>query len=156
MEKTELKNILDKHKTWLISNGNKGEKASLLGANLEGADLRKANLSGAYLREADLFGANLEGANLEGADLSRANLKGANLKGANLKDAIMPLFCKYYVSQIDFTNIKIGCKTKTIAEWDEWFAGDEIYDTPRGTEAFKLIQANYEAAKAYLNFINTH
>jgi hypothetical protein len=45
--------------------------------------------------------------------------------------------------------IHIGCKTKTIPEWDAWFAGDEVFGTPRNTEAFKLIRANYEAVKAF-------
>src|SRR5690606_27121006 len=47
----------------------------------------------------------------------------------------------------------IGCKTKTIAEWDEWFAGSDEYETPRGTEKFALIQAQYEAIKAYHNYM---
>jgi hypothetical protein len=45
--------------------------------------------------------------------------------------------------------VSIGCKTGTIQEWDDWFAGSEEYETPRGTEEFDLIQANYEAIKAF-------
>ncbi len=109
--------------------------------------------------------ANLEGANLEGANLEGANLRGANLRGANLEDAKMPIFCKWSVSFIcqkekfedntlETVLIKIGCKyPQTIAWWDEWFASDKVFDTPRDTLDFKLIRANYEAMKAYLSIV---
>ena len=75
MNKEKLKEILDKHKKWLIHKDS-GVRADLRRANLRGADLRRANLSGANLRRADL-----SGANLSEADLRRANLSGANLRG---------------------------------------------------------------------------
>ena len=78
MNKEKLKEILDKHKKWLIHKDS-GVRADLRRANLRGADLRRANLSGANLRRADL-----SGANLSEADLRRANLSGANLRGADL------------------------------------------------------------------------
>jgi len=40
--------------------------------------------------------------------------------------------------------------TKTVAEWDEFFAGEEVFDTPRGTEAFELIRKSYAAARGYV------
>ena len=52
-----IKNILEKHKIWLETNGADGERA-----NLEVADLEGANLWGAYLRGAHLSGADLWGA----------------------------------------------------------------------------------------------
>lgn len=58
MTKSELNEILEKHRKWL-NDEEGGEKATLRGANLRQANLRQANLSGADLRVADLNGANL-------------------------------------------------------------------------------------------------
>jgi len=73
MNKEKLKEILDKHKKWLIHKDS-GVRADLRRANLRGADLRRANLSGANLRRADLSGANLSGANLSGANLCEVRI----------------------------------------------------------------------------------
>jgi uncharacterized protein YjbI with pentapeptide repeats len=111
----KLKKILENHRRWLNSEGQKGQRAVLANAalveadlyaaylsrvNLEGADLRGADLAEADLYEANfqdanmvdavlewasLDGANLKGATLQGADLRWANLEGANLTGANLR-----------------------------------------------------------------------
>ena len=78
MNKEKLKEILDKHKKWLMLKDG-GVCADLSGANLSGADL-----SGADLSRANLSGADLSGADLSEADLRRANLSGANLRGADL------------------------------------------------------------------------
>lgn len=91
MTKTELSNILEKHKKWLNgeSDGKMAifYKADLRGMNLHEVDFYMANLYEADLRGADLSGANLNGANLYGADISRANLDGANLYGADIREA---------------------------------------------------------------------
>jgi hypothetical protein len=96
MNKEKLKEILDKHKKWLMLKdggacANLSEAdlsgADLSGADLRGADLIGANLHGADLRGADLRGANLHGANLSGADLCGADLCGASLSGASLSGA---------------------------------------------------------------------
>jgi nucleoid DNA-binding protein len=111
----KLKKILENHRRWLDSEGQKGQRAILAKAalaeadlyaaylsrvNLQGADLRGADLSEADLYEANLQdtnlvdailewasldGANLQGASLQGADLRWANLEGSNLTGANLR-----------------------------------------------------------------------
>lgn len=44
--------------------------------------------------------------------------------------------------------------SKTIEDWDEFFASDEVYSTERNTNDFKQIQAVYESYKAYLTFLN--
>ena len=91
MTRTELLEILERHRKWLA--GEAGvQRADLRGADLReadlrGADLREANLCGADLREADLREADLRYANLCGADLSEADLSGANLSGADLRGA---------------------------------------------------------------------
>ena len=129
-------------------------------ANLQRADLSYANLYGANLQGADLYGANLYGANLQGADFYGANLQGANLQGAdlygaNLQGADLPIFSKWGVSIIDNKIIKIGCKEKTIEDWDLFFASTKEFDTKRGTAEFKQIEAMYLAHKAYLTHLNS-
>src|SRR5699024_706811 len=139
-------------------------RADLEGVNLYGADLRRVNLrrvnlrrvnlEGANLYGADLEGANLEGVNLEGADLRGANLEGANLyRAENTNKSHLPMYCKWNVSFFE-NKIKIGCKTKTIKEWDDFFKSDRIYDTQRNTEDFKRIEAVYLAHKTYYEFLN--
>jgi len=133
-------------------------RADLRGADLEGANLRGANLEGANLEGADLEGADLRGADLEGANLLRANLRGANLEGANLEGAenkdlaYLPQICKWPHAIIG-DKIKIGCKEKTILEWETFFNSGLEFDTSRGSEEFKQIQAIFESYKAYMNFL---
>jgi hypothetical protein len=110
------------------------DRSRLSGANLYGANLYGADLSGA-----DLYGANLYGADLSGADLSWADLSWANL----------PIFSKWSLSHTTDGVIKIGCRAKTVEEWDKWFSGNETFETPRDTPEFKRIQASYEAHKIY-------
>ena len=64
MTKSELNEILEKHRKWL-NDEEGGEKATL-----SGADLRRANLSGENLSGADLSWADLRRADLSVADLS--------------------------------------------------------------------------------------
>jgi len=138
-------------------------RADLSGAYLSGADLSGADLSGAYLSGADLSRANLSRAYLSGADLSRANLSraylsgadlsGADLSGADLSGADFQPFCKWRTSIKD-KEITIGCKTKSIDDWDIFFNSDLLYETKRNTEEFKKIQAVFESYKTYINFLN--
>ena len=133
--------------------------SNLRNADLEGADLRNADLEGADLRNADLINSNLRNAdlrnsNLEGADLRNSNLEGANLKGAKNKEtAILPIFCEWSYG-IKGDLIIIGCKQKTIEEWDIWFNSNDEYSTSRGTEEFKQIEAIYNALKYYYLTLN--
>ena len=55
-------------------------------------------------------------------------------------------FCKWKVFYCK-DSIKIGCYEKTIQEWDLWFAGSEVYKTPRDTDEFKRIYESYLLAK---------
>ena len=73
MEQAKLDKILDDHKEWLRTNGEKGQRADLSSADLRYANLRFADLS--Y------------------ADLSYADLSGANLRSANLDFSAFPLWC---------------------------------------------------------------
>ena len=65
------------------------------------------------------------------------------------------MYCKWRVCLVN-DQIKIGCKTKSVKDWDLFFASDEEYDTPRDTQDFKRIQACYLAYKAYLIFTLTN
>jgi Pentapeptide repeats (8 copies) len=115
-------------------------------ADLSGAYLSGADLSGAYLS-----GADLSGANLSGADLSGANLSGADLSGAYLSGAKTPIYCKWNVSIIDNSVIKIGCQEKLIKDWVEWFENShQVFETDRNSDDFKRIRASFYAHKAYV------
>ncbi len=138
--------------------------ANLCSADLSLADLSLADLSLANLSSANLRSAYLSSANLRSADLSSANLRSADLSSANLRSAYLslvknkegaylPTYCRWSHS-INGNKIQIGCKTKTIKEWDVFFASDKVYETERNTDDFKQIQAVYESYKAYLNFLN--
>jgi len=81
MEASKLKEILDQHRLWIVTNGVQGERADLKDADLRGASLYRADLRGA-----SLYRANLGGANLRGANLTRANLTGAILTGTILEN----------------------------------------------------------------------
>ncbi len=160
-EAESLKEFVENRKTDLSG-------ANLRFANLNGADLSEANLSVADLSEANLSKANLIGANLNGADLQWANLDKADLKWANLIDTKLrgtnlPIYSKNHVTfsvkspnatieniSLNDIQIKIGCKEKSIPEWDRWFDSEEEYETKRGTFEFRQIEAHYEAVKAYL------
>ena len=96
----------------------------------------------------------LEQAVKENANLEYANLRNANLRNAkNKKNAILPIFCKWsYGIKEDL--IVIGCKQKTIKEWDIWFNSNEEYSTRRNTDDFKQIEAVYNSLKSYYLTLN--
>ena len=140
------------------------ENAYLRNADLRYADLSNADLSNADLRYADLSNADLSNAYLRYADLSNANLSNAYLRNAylinadlsnakNKEQACLPIFCKWSHCIIG-NKIGIGCKEKTIEEWEVFFGSNEEYETSRNSEDFKQIQAVFEAYKGYLTFLN--
>ncbi len=96
--------------------------------------------------------ANLTGADLRDAYLRGANLTGANLTGADLRGANITMYCKWSVYEKN-GNIQIGCESKSIEEWDLWFDGSDEFDTKRGTEDFKRIEAVYLGYKSYLEHL---
>jgi len=85
MNQEELDHILQQHRLWLGSDGEKGKRADLWAADLRHADLRGADLRSTYLQGADLWDAVLRDADLRGADLQCANLWGADLRDADLQ-----------------------------------------------------------------------
>ena len=128
--------------------------ADLRSADLSSADLSSADLRSADLRSADLRSADLRSANLRSADLSSADLRSADLSSAENKElACIPMFCKWSVSLFG-EKIKIGCKEKSIEDWDVFFSGTQEFETKRGTGQFKQIEAVYLGYKAYLLHLN--
>ena len=86
ISKKELKNILEKHKRWLM-NEKDGKRANLSYTDLSNADLNYAELQYADLNYAELGFADLNHANLAKANLYHANLQFAELRFANLTSA---------------------------------------------------------------------
>ena len=68
-------------------------------------------------------------------------------KRQDLSDADLPAYHKWTVTWRTDGRITVGCKSKSIAEWDEWFASDEEYETPRNTADFERIEAAYQHAR---------
>ena len=159
MEQKELTRILDNHKLWLESNGEKGMRADLRDidltvvnleyavledANLTGADLRWASLKGvnlecASLRSADLIGAELIGANLKAADLIGANLRGADLsnavlKGANLTRARLVDACLRYANLVgaNLSNASLRCADLSGANVENAILPPSLDNLPEG------------------------
>ena len=138
MKKQELDKIIENHLEWL-RDSDKGQRAYLQGAYLQGA----------YLQGAYLQGADLQGAYLRGADL-----RGAYLRGADLEKTIiqLPNICKWEVTYNEYNekSLEIGCKEKTVKEWDKWFKSKEEYDTPRDSNEFKIIKLAFDTIKKAL------
>ena len=150
----QLAEIIAKHNQWFKGEQG-GERANLIGANLEGANLRDADLIGANLEGANLIDADLIGANLEGADLIDADLRGANLEGANLRGAIkIPMHCRWSFG-ITEGLIHIGCEKRSIEQWDVFFASTDVITTSRDTQKFKQIEAVYKGLRAYYLHLNS-
>lgn len=93
---SELKKILEKHNEWLVSGGNKGEKANLQGINFTDTKIRHVNFQSAELIETNFGSNDLSSTNLRDANLQDANLesvKGLSIKqlaGTNLQGAKLP------------------------------------------------------------------
>ncbi len=100
----DLAEALAKHKNYILSKGNAGQKidadkwilagVDFSGANLAGADLRKCEMKGSIFKDTELTDAILTDADLENADLAEAQgliseqLGGTNLRRAKLPEAI--------------------------------------------------------------------
>ncbi len=114
----ELDKILNNHKLWLSSGGQKGEKADLSYANLSSVDLSAVDLSSsdlscAYLSYANLSYANLHYAKLSYSNLSCSNLHYANLSYANLGHADLNYtdlsYANFSNANLDFSSFPLWC-----------------------------------------------
>ena len=108
-------------------------------------------------------------ANLSDANLSYANLSYANLSDANLSYAKhVPMHSRWEVSFTESPSlvVHIGCKTKSIAEWDAIFEriGESMnialsmFESPElgSNDDARKIRANYMAIRAYLVALGKH
>lgn len=83
----DLSAVLDRHRQWVGSGWELGQRADLHGRDLHAINLQGAMLADADLHRADLHDAALCAAELDGADLHRADLHGADLREADLQRA---------------------------------------------------------------------
>ena len=113
MEQAKLNKILDEHKLWLQTCGEKGKIADLRYAdlryvNLRSVNLRYADLRYADLRSADLSSADLSYADLRSADLSSADLRSADLSSVNLRSADLR-YADLRSVDLDFSAFPLWC-----------------------------------------------
>jgi len=119
----DLAEILDQHKIWVESGGEKGTRADLSNVNLAHADLTGVNLQGAALNKTKLQGADLSLANLRGtslvqADLRDTNLLGTELRGANLMGATLYGAEGLWVGRLGGTNLFDAVLPEAVATFD--------------------------------------
>ena len=81
----EFGSVLDRHRQWIGSGWEVGQRADLHGRDLHAADFSGALLTDADLHRADLHGAALRSADCDGADLHRADLHDADMRDADLQ-----------------------------------------------------------------------
>lgn len=176
ISKNEAIEILKNHQLWIKSEGKKGKRADLSGADLSRTNLKGLNLSGAIFRSIQWGGANCEredllivsfknanlsGVCLEGTDLSEVDFKGATLQGANLRNVNLD-FADF--GEADLTNatlegsnitgtsffnsklINTNLKSINATKLGNW---DEVY-----IETIQIDKNLY--AKFPLEFIETH
>jgi uncharacterized protein YjbI with pentapeptide repeats len=88
------------------------------------------------------------GKTLKEIDLSKKDLSGINFDNSR--------FYNNYLSKwnIGFDliskNIKIGCKEKTISEWNKWFKAKEKYEAEPGSKDYRLIENGFKMASKWL------
>ena len=78
----------------------------------------------------------------------RGTWKGGTWERGTWKDGKRKPMCRWSVYATPI-GVKIGCNEKTIKEWDDWFASNDVFETHRDSEQFKYIRACYESAKAF-------
>jgi len=133
---------------YLIWNGGDFLGGDFLGGDFRGGNFRGGNFRGGNFLGGDFLGGNFLGGNFLGGDFCGGNFRGGNFLGGTM----MP-HNKWRCGVESNGLIRIGCKVKSMQEWDSWFAGNETFSTPRGTKEFAKIQANYLAVKTYVIFL---
>jgi len=95
----------------------------------------------------------------EGGVWKSGRWEGGRWKGGIWKDGIWiggiwkggissPTRCKWHVLIDSKENkIHIGCESRTVEEWDAFFASDDTIETERDTEQFRRIEKAYKVAK---------
>lgn len=124
--------VLEDHLLWLQTRGDKGKRASLDKADLNGATLAGAELTNAGFRDSDLSDSQCKGAifasadmrrvEFSGAELTEANLSVANLRGANLR------LCQMGDVSLRGADLSGACLSGAILENTD-FSGAILLDT---------------------------
>jgi uncharacterized protein YjbI with pentapeptide repeats len=83
----ELYALLEQHKDWVESNGERGQRLELSDANFAGKDLAGVNFRDSILHQANFHRTELLLADFRGATLAQADFREANLLGAEFEDA---------------------------------------------------------------------
>ena len=90
----------------------------------------------------------------EGGTWRSGTWEGGTWRSGTWEDGISSIIrCKWSILIVN-KSIRIGCKTKTIDEWEDFFKSSEIYETDRDTPAFKEIYKAYKVAKYKIELDN--
>jgi len=121
-----------------------------LGGYFLGGEFLGGEFLGGYFLGGYFRGGYFRGGEFLGGEFLGGEFLGGYFRGGYFLGGIMMPLCKWVYGFDNEGKIKIGCKSKSLEEWQKWFDSDEEYSTKRGTEDFKKIRACFEAAKAYL------
>lgn len=115
MTTDELRRVLYAHAEWILTGGERGEKADLRWVafqqpNLIGATLDSADLTGAWLPLADLSGSSLVGTIMRGAYLHGADLNGTDMRWSDLSGAV--------ISRADLAGCDLTCAAMSGTNFD--------------------------------------
>jgi hypothetical protein len=110
---------------------------------------------GGYFRGGEFRGGEFRGGEFRGGEFLGGyflggEFLGGEFRGGEFLGGTRAPQCKWIYGLTPDGKIKIGCKEKTIEEWDQWFNSTHEYSTPRSSVEFTKIKACYEATKAYL------
>ena len=133
--KEELKTILERHKLWLDSDGEKGKCADLSGADLSDADLTGADLSGADLINSELEYTNLTNTILDEKEQCR--------KGIVLTEPMIG-YKKARGGKIITLEIPIGAKVFSINNNKRRTNKTKVIDMQGETELSSWFNTNFK------------
>ena len=142
-----LDKILKDHDTWARSEGKRGRKAVLTGADLRGHNfsnynLSKVDMSYCTLSCSQLKGVNLSEANLSCTNLNFANLHGTDLRGANLGHSTLS-FANLYSACLTDANLQ-GANLFEANIRDSYLGGALINNTRGLTDPSEYLADNFE------------
>jgi hypothetical protein len=126
-----------------------------LGGYFLGGEFLGGYFLGGEFRGGYFLGGEFRGGEFRGGEFRGGYFLGGEFLGGYFRGGVMMPLCKWVYGFTHDGKIKIGCKEKTLEDWEAWFDSDKTYSTPRGTEEFKKIRACFEAAKAYLKSIES-
>ena len=123
------------------------------GGQFRGGQFRGGQFRGGQFRGGEFRGGYFLGGEFRGGYFLGGEFRGGEFRGGEFRGGVMMPLCRWVYGFTAEGKIKIGCEVKTIEEWESFFASTETKTTPRGTIAFKKIQASFKAAKAYLEYM---